>query len=150
MNRETARQLINIVEQGLCSKEYGIADHWELIKKFADGVKIQVETYNGWTDVEEPDFEEGYCYRVKPEPSNRWRAKEGETYYRVDMLLGKAITNLFKEEFNEFDDENFENGNYFKKYEEAQLVAEKISEIFALIREGVPASEIEVKQIEKH
>lgn len=150
MDRETAKQLINVIEQGLCSKEYGIADHWELIKKFADGAKIQVKTYNGWTDVEEPEFEEGYSYRVKTEPQKRWRAKEGETYWRADILFGKAVSIPLKEELKEFDNKSFEECNYFKTEEEVQMIAKKINRIFALVREGVPASEIEVKRIEKH
>lgn len=150
MTRETAKQLINVIEQGLCSKEYGIADHWELIKKFADGAEIQVETYNGWADVEEPEFEEGYCYRVKPEPSNRWRADCGETYWCVKLLTSFPCNVYEDKDYQQgFHDRCYERGNYFKNKEEAQMVANLINKIFALVRDGVPASDIKFKQIEK-
>jgi len=42
--------------------------HSELIKKWADGVEIQVKnTYNEWVDEQYPDWDLNLQYRIKPE-----------------------------------------------------------------------------------
>ncbi len=89
MNREIAKQLVTVIEQGLCEKQYGIAKHWELVKKFADGDNIQVETYNGWVDTEDPTFEEDCHYRVKPEDPKNETKKDAQ-------LVADCINKIFK------------------------------------------------------
>lgn len=149
MTRETAKQLINVIEQELCEKQHGIAKHWKLIKAFADGANIQIETYSGWVDVEDPDFQEYFHYRVKP-ATTRWRADYDECYWRV-KLLSSFPCNVYEDKDYQhgIHDRCYEMGNYFKTEKDAQLVADCINKIFKLIRDGVPASEIEVKQIER-
>lgn len=150
MTREIAKQLVTVIEQGLCEKQHGIAKHWELIKKFADGANIQLETYNGWIDIEDPDFQQDYCYREKPEPPKRWRADFDECYWRVELFtVFPCSIYAGKDRRTEVSDYSYEMGNYFKNEKDARLVADCINKIFALIRDGVPASEIEVRQIEK-
>lgn len=151
MNREIAKQLVTVIEQGLCEKQYGIAKHWELVKKFADGANIQVETYIGWVDTEDPAFEEDCHYRVKPEdPKNRWRADFDECYWRVELFtLFPCSIYVGKDRRTEIPNHSYERGNYFETKKDAQLVADCINKIFKLIREGVPVNEIEVCKIDR-
>lgn len=148
MTKETAKQLINVIEQGLCEKQHGIAKHWELVKKFADGAEIQIETYDGWVDIKAPGFQEDFCYREKPEPPKRWRADVNKNYWHIAQLVFPHVKKDidFRKELSDW---RYKMGNYFETEKEAQLVANLINKIFALLRDGVPVSEIEVKQIKK-
>ncbi len=145
MDRETVKKVVDIIEKGICEKKFGIAKHWEVIKAFAKGANIQVETLGGWVDEKEPHFYEDCHYRVKPE-TPRWRAYYGESYWSV-KLLSSFPCNVYEDKDYQLriNDLRYEVGNYFKSKEEAQLVADCINKIFEFIREGVPVSEIEVK-----
>ncbi len=151
MDRETVKKVVDIIEKDICEKKFGIAKHWEVIKAFAKGANIQVETLGGWVDEKEPHFYEDCHYRVKPEaPQNRWRADFDECYWRVELFtLFPCSIYVDKDRRTEIPNHSYERGNYFENKKDAQLVANLINKIFAFIRDGVPASEIEVKQIEK-
>lgn len=151
MDRETVKKVVDIIKQGLGEKLPGIVKHLELVKAFSDGANIQVETYNGWVDTEDPTFEEDRHYRVKPEaPQNRWRADFDECYWRVELFtLFPCSIYVDKDRRTEIPNHSYERGNYFENKKDARLVADCINKIFALLRDSVPASEIEVKQIEK-
>ena len=43
--------------------------HAELIKAWADGAEIQFYTVTReWIDIDNPDWKEGFRYRIKPKP----------------------------------------------------------------------------------
>lgn len=151
MTRETASQIVNVVMEGILDKQYGVAKHWDFIVAYSNGADIQVKTYNkGWIDTDDPDFGEEDSFRLKPKPPKHWRADYGKTYWCVKLLTSYHC--------NVYEDKDYrhgiharcyERGNYFENKKDAQMVAGYINKIFSLLRDGVPASDIEVKQIEK-
>ena len=55
------------------------AQLWPIIKAFGEGKIIEVNSnYTGWTEIPEPQFNEGpRGYRIKPEPHLRpWKPEE--------------------------------------------------------------------------
>ena len=52
--------------------------HSELIKKWADGVEIEVKTQHGWSYCPNPNWSEMGEYRISPqEITELWTIKEG-------------------------------------------------------------------------
>lgn len=113
---------------------------WDTIERLTIDYKIQKMRNRG-------NRKPYYC--VKPE-TPRWRADFDECYWRVGLFtVFPCSIYAGKDRRNEVYDYSYEMGNYFETEKEAQLVANLINKIFELICDGVPASEIEVKQIEK-
>ena len=63
----------------------------------------------------------------KRQEANRWRAKEGETYY---SFSSKFEVKDFCEDGGDFDNKAYKTGNYFQTKEEAQEVADKLNKYF--------------------
>lgn len=62
-------------------------------------------------------------YRIK----KRWRAEKGERYYLVHCDISVAIS---YEENDSGDDKLYDLGNYYKTKEEAEVMAEKIRQVY--------------------
>ena len=63
----------------------------------------------------------------------RWRAEEGEYYY-ISLDLGIIKTKSYSND--DFEDERYNLGNYFKTKEEAQKVKEELDKFWAKVRAG--------------
>ena len=63
----------------------------------------------------------------------RWRAEEGEYYY-ISLDLGIIKTKSYSND--DFEDERYNLGNYFKTEEEAQKVKEELDKFWAKVRAG--------------
>lgn len=59
----------------------------------------------------------------------RWRAEENELYYYL-IVGNPTIVKNMDDMYLLFDDVRYESGNYFRTYEAAKKVADKIKEIF--------------------
>lgn len=64
----------------------------------------------------------------------RWRAEEGEYYYYISLDLGIIKTKSYSND--DFEDERYNLGNYFKTEEEAQKVKEELDKFWAKVRAG--------------
>ena len=75
--------------------------HAELIKAWADGATIQRKSKvdGNWWDEDDPDWEEAYEYRIKPEqkpPVVRWKwaVRRGITWVELESFATEQEANL--------------------------------------------------------
>ena len=64
----------------------------------------------------------------------RWRAEEGEYYYYISLDLGIIKTKSYSND--DFEDERYNLGNYFKTKEEAEKVKVELDKFWAKVRAG--------------
>ena len=64
----------------------------------------------------------------------RWRAEEGEYYYYISLDLGIIKTKSYSND--DFEDERYNLGNYFKTKEEAEKVKEELDKFWERVRNG--------------
>lgn len=64
------------------------------------------------------------------ELEKRWRADSGEKYFCITRDLGKFIVDRWTDDRGVTDNRNYASNNYFKTRKEAEIVLEKIEQIF--------------------
>lgn len=64
----------------------------------------------------------------------RWRAEEGEYYYYISLDFGIIKTKSYSND--DFDNQRYELGNYFKIEAEVQKVKEELDKFWAKVRAG--------------
>ena len=64
----------------------------------------------------------------------RWRAEEGEYYYYISLDLGIIKTKSYSND--DFDNERYNLGNYFKTLAEAQKVKVELDKFWEKVRAG--------------
>lgn len=84
MNREQAKIWAKIPRKELKIIAPNIDKHFDVLRAYANGKEIEVKDLRDWHDIEDPNFNENFEYRVKqdndksPKP---YKLRNGDTYF---------------------------------------------------------------------
>lgn len=140
MTKEYANKIKNIGKENLeiltdfvdPTDMHALVKHFDLICAYADGKGIQYKCVDEnemtwWVDDDDPYFEEGEEYRIKPE---RWRAEEDGIYYYITTKYGKPAVMETNDTYCDVDNDRYASLNYFKTMEQGRCVAKTIESTF--------------------
>lgn len=87
MNREQAKIWAKIPREELKIIAPNIDKHFDVIRAYVNGAKIEVKDLCNWYDIEDPGFGENEEYRVKPsndQSSESYKPNYGDMYFIID------------------------------------------------------------------